>query len=43
MTDLHQSKLLLACVVVSSGSFVLLSVVRTLLVGVLVSWMNQLP
>lgn len=43
ITDLHQSELLLACVVVSGGSLILLSIVRTLLVGVLVSRMNQLP
>lgn len=43
MTDLHQSKLLLAGVVVSGGSLVLLSVIRTLFVGVLICWMNQFP
>lgn len=42
-TDLHQRKLLLACVVVSGGSLILLGVVRALLVGVLVGWMNQFP
>lgn len=42
-TDLHESKLLLACVVVSGGSLILLSIVRALFVGVLVGWMNQLP
>lgn len=42
-TDLHKSKLLLACVVVSGGALILLSVVRALLVGVLVGWMNQFP
>lgn len=43
ITDLYEGKLLLACVVVSGGSLVLLSIVRTLLVGVLVCWMNQFP
>lgn len=42
-TDLHESKLLLACIVVSGGSLILLSIVRALFVGVLVGWMNQLP
>lgn len=42
-TDLHQSKLLFTGVVVSGGSLILLRIVRTLLVGVLVSWMNKLP
>lgn len=42
-TDLHQSELLFAGVVVSGGSLVLLCVVGALLVGVLVGWMNQLP
>ncbi len=41
--DLHESELLLAGVVVSGGSLVLLSVVRTLFVGVLVGGMNQFP
>lgn len=43
ITDLHESELLLARVVVSGGSLILLCVIRTLLVGVLVRWMNQLP
>lgn len=42
-TDLHQSKLLFTGVVVSGGSLILLRVVRTLLVGILVGRMNQLP
>lgn len=42
-THLHQGKLLLAGVVVSGGSLVLLGVVGTLLVGVLVGRVNQLP
>jgi hypothetical protein len=41
--DLHQGKLLLAGVVVSGGSLVLLGVVGTLLVGVLIRGMDQLP
>lgn len=43
MADLHKSELLLACVVVSGGSLVLLGVVGALLVGVLVSRVNQFP
>ena len=43
VTDLYEGKLLLARVVVSGGSLILLSVVRALLVGVLVCWMDQFP
>lgn len=43
ITDLHKGKFLLAGVVVSGGSLVLLSVVGTLFVGVFVSRVNQFP
>lgn len=43
INDLHKGKFLLGGVVVSGGSLILFSVVRTLLVGVFVCWMHQFP
>ncbi len=42
-TDLHQSKFLLAGVVVSGGTFILLSTVWAFFVGVFISGVHQLP